>query len=113
MKEWIIKYWVGVLFGLITTAGTVMFRKLNRNMNAKFREQEAIKLGVQALLRDRIVQSYNYYMEKRYCPIYAMENIEEMYTQYHALGGNGTITGLVEKLKCLPTEINKKEEKQC
>jgi hypothetical protein len=110
MKEWIIKYWIGVLFGLITTVGTVVYRKLSHNMNTKFREQEAIKSGIQALLRDRIIQSYNYYMEKEYCPIYARENIDEMYTQYHALGGNGTITELVKKLKNLPTEIKIKEE---
>jgi hypothetical protein len=67
-------------------------------------EQEAIKLGIQALLRDRIIQSYNHYMDKGICPIYALENINALYTQYHALGGNGTITEIVKKLKNLPTE---------
>lgn len=39
-----------------------------------------------------------------------MENVEAMYKQYHALGGNGTITELVERLKEMPTEPRKEEE---
>ena len=60
--------------------------------------------GVQALLRDRIIQAYNHYTDKGYCPIYGLENVESMYRQYHALGGNGAITELVDRLKELPTE---------
>jgi UDP-glucose 6-dehydrogenase len=112
MKEWVLKYWVGVLFGFLTGSIIAVYKKLSGNMTAKFREQEAVKLGVQALLRDRIVQSYNYYMEKEHCPIYAMDNINALYIQYHALGGNGTITELVERLREMPTEkkIKIKEE---
>jgi hypothetical protein len=107
MKEWILKYWVGVLFGLVTAGLAAVYKKLTHNMTVKFKEQEAIKLGVQALLRDRIVQSYNHYQEKEYCPIYALENVTALYTQYHALGGNGTVTELVERLKDMPTEKRK------
>lgn len=99
MTEWVLKYWVQALFGLILTGIITGYKKLTRNMACKFKEQDAIKLGVQALLRDRIVQCYSHYQEKGYCPIYAMDNIEALYTQYHALGGNGTVTELVERLK--------------
>ena len=44
-------------------------------------------------------------MAKEYIPIYAMENIGEMYKAYHRLGGNGTITKLVEELKKLPSYV--------
>lgn len=103
MPEWITKYWIQWLFGILTAGIAAVYRKIT----TKSREQEAIKLGVQALLRDRIVQSYNHYTEKGYCPIYAMENVEELYEQYHALGGNGTVTELVERLKDMPTEKRK------
>ena len=72
-------------------------------------EQDAVKLGIQALLRDRIIQTYNHYSAKGYCPIYGLENAESMYLQYHALGGNGAITKLLEALRELPTES--KEDK--
>lgn len=106
MAEWILRYWIEALFGIITACLAVGYKKLC----SKIKEQDCIKLGVQALLRDRIVQSYNHYMEKRYCPIYALENVIALYVQYHALGGNGAVTELVEKLKDLPTETKKNKE---
>jgi len=36
-------------------------------------------------------------------PIYARENIEQLYAQYTNLGGNGTITELMNKLRAMPT----------
>lgn len=44
------------------------------------------------------------YEEKRYCPISARENLEDMYEAYKALGGNGTVTALMNQLRMLPTE---------
>ena len=100
MKEFILKYWVEALFGVIATALSVCYRKLL----SRVKKQDTVGMGVQALLRDRIIQAYNHYMNKGYCPIYGLENVEEMYKQYHALGGNGTITELVERVKDLPTD---------
>lgn len=64
----------------------------------------AVEKGVQSLLRDRIIQAYNHYVEKGYIPIYGMENVLNMYEAYHGLDGNGTITELVHDLKDLPHE---------
>ena len=61
------------------------------------------------LLRDRIIQAYNHYTEKGYCPIYSRENIEKMYTEYNHLGGNGTVTELVDRIRELPTERKEEE----
>lgn len=66
--------------------------------------QKALELGVQALLRDRMLHCYNKYMEVGHAPIYAKENFENMYLQYHELGGNGVITHLHEEFMGLPTE---------
>ena len=63
----------------------------------------ALQMGVRALLRDRLYQAHDYYMEQGYYPIHARENVEAMYTQYKALGGNGTVTNLVHELDSLPT----------
>lgn len=69
-----------------------------------YRSSRALKMGVQALLRDRIIQAYNHYRDKGEYPIYARQNVESLYKQYHALGGNGVVTGLVRTLDDLPTE---------
>lgn len=107
MREWVIKYWVEVLFGLITTGLIAGYKRLYSKISEKTKEQDAIKLGIQALLRDRIIQSYNHYQDKGFCPIYALENVNALYKQYHALGGNGTVTELVERLKDMPSERRK------
>lgn len=63
---------------------------------------EAVCLGVQALLRDRLIETYNHYLEKGYAPIYAKENFENMWVQYHNLGANGVMDEIHEKFKDLP-----------
>lgn len=55
-------------------------------LRAKKRENDALKEGVQALLRDRIIQAYNHYSDKGWIPIYAMESIEACYKSYEELG---------------------------
>lgn len=63
-----------------------------------------VENGVKCLLRDRIIERYNKYMGQKFIPIYGMENVEDMYDAYHDLGGNGTITKLVDELKKLPSK---------
>lgn len=70
---------------------------------AKKRENDALRAGVQALLRDRIIQAYNHYVcEKGWVPIYAKESIDACYKSYEALGDNGVIDSLMEHLNELP-----------
>lgn len=70
---------------------------------AKKRENDALRAGVQALLRDRIIQAYNHYVcEKEWIPIYAKESIDACYKSYEALGDNGVIDSLMEQLNELP-----------
>jgi hypothetical protein len=95
MIEFIAQYWVGVLFGFIIS----ILSGIGISIKLIFRQFKAIKLGMQAMLRDGIINQYNKYIERDYIPIYALENVTAMYEQYHALGGNGTITQLYVELK--------------
>lgn len=92
MADLIIKYYVQVVLAMSVTVITAVTLAVYSLFN-----------GVRALLRNEIIGSYNHYMNKEYIPIYALENISEMYRAYHRLGGNGTITKLVEELKKLPS----------
>lgn len=102
--DFIWQYWLETVFGFVTIGLGAGYKRLNNRIKESNRKQEATNGGVQALLRDRIIQVYNHYHVKGFCPIYAMENVEALYKQYRALGGNGTVTELVEKLRKLPTE---------
>lgn len=69
----------------------------------KKKENDALKAGLQALLRDRIIQAYNHYVQdKGWIPIYAKESINACYRSYEALGENGVINDLMKQLNELP-----------
>lgn len=72
------------------------------------KDTEAVKLGLQALLRSQMISDYNKYSEKGFAPVYARDNFENCWKQYHSLGANGVIDDLHEKFLDLPTEAPNK-----
>ena len=87
-------------------------RRKIKDLERKIKEQEAVRQGLQALLRNEIIKQYNEWTDKNYCPIYARDNVKNMYNQYHGLGQNGVIDDLVERIMELPTEREGKLWKQ-
>ena len=69
-----------------------------------FVQIKAIKLGLQSLLRSQLLSDWNKWSEKGYAPIYARENFQNCWKQYHALGANGVMDDIHEKFFGLPTE---------
>jgi hypothetical protein len=62
----------------------------------------AVKRGVQALLRDRLIQGYKYYRNQGWADEDDRANLENVYVQYHALGANGVMDNLRQKFLDLP-----------
>ena len=71
---------------------------------------KGVRLGVQALLRAQMISDYNKWEDRGYAPIYARQNFENCWKQYHALGANGVMDDLHAKFLALPTEPTNKEE---
>ena len=67
-------------------------------------QTDALKLGVQALLRAQMINDYNMCMEKGYAPIYVRDNFNNVYEQYENLGKNGVMEDLKNKFFALPTQ---------
>lgn len=65
----------------------------------------AIELGVQALLRNEIIRRYREFETKGEISILDQENLDEMFTQYKNLGGNGTVKKMMNDLYELKTKI--------
>ena len=86
--------------GLLITILTAVWRKIKQNE----KKTESVQLGVQALLRDRLYSTYLKYAEKGYAPLYARENFDNMYKQYHVLGANGVMDDIYHKFMALPLE---------
>lgn len=61
-----------------------------------------MRKGIQALLRAQLISDWNKYSELGYAPIYARENFENVYTQYHNLGANGVMDDIRNKFLALP-----------
>lgn len=104
LKAFIVKYWLETLFGLIIAGIGAAYKFLSRKVQKQNCDQEALRHGTLALLRSEIIKNYDNYISRQWIPIYGMENVLELYDAYHALGGNGTITKLVDELRELPSK---------
>ena len=96
MADFIIKYWVECLLGLISSGLVFSFKHLTTRLKKVKQDNEVIRLGMKALLRNEIISTYNHYEVKEYLPIYARESLSDLHKQYKALGGNGAIDSLIE-----------------
>ena len=85
---------LGGIVGFIST-------KLKRNK----KKDIAIEQGVQALLRNEIIRRYREFESKGEISILDQENLDEMFTQYQNLGGNGTVKKMMNDLYELKTKI--------
>ena len=106
MLDFIFQYWLECVFGLIIALVGAGYRGLRKDLKRKTMEEEALKKGMVAILRQSLYDSYNKWSEKGYCPINALEVCRKIYEQYHALGGNDIGTELYERLKDLPPCID-------
>ncbi len=80
--------------GMLT--GLVGFIRVQMSQN------RAMKLAVQAILRDRLLQGYKHYLEKGWADLDDRGNLENVWKQYHALGGNGDMNDLRNTFRHLP-----------
>lgn len=102
-------YQILCLIGIpsLTTIVGWIYKRLKEND----KETGAVKLGIQALLRSQMISDYNQWNEKGYAPIYARENFENCWQQYHSLGVNGVMDDIHEKFIDLPTNPPKNNDK--
>ena len=75
-------------------------------IRAKSEEMElqnrAIMMGLQAILRDRLLQGYRYYAGKGWADYEDRANLENLWAQYHALGANGIMDEYRKRFLALP-----------
>lgn len=104
MKEFIIKYWLEVGFTIIVAILSGGYKVLSKRVQQQLKDQKSLCNGTKALLRNEIIRSYDKYTDQGWIPLYGLENVLEMYSSYHCLNGNGSITKLVGELKQLPAK---------
>ncbi len=101
---------IATLFGILSAgilgmSGMVLRHILKKQQEADTCQRELeekrciMERGIQALLRDRLVASYCHYRERGTITAHGLQNMELLYKEYTALGGNGFVTGLMEKIR--------------
>ena len=103
LTEIILENWIEWLMLGVFSAVSLWHRKVMKAISDDKAKGKAVAQGVEALLRDRIIDCYNKYEKKGICPIYAKENVKRLYAPYHELGGNDVATELVEQLLEMPS----------
>lgn len=114
MEEFIIKYWLEVLFGVITGIIGLGYKKLKKKQeeqDKKHKEQErknqAIERGVQALLRNELIRRFREYKTKGEMSMLDKENMDHMFTEYFNLGGNGLMKEVHSEFLEIPIKVVK------
>ena len=102
--DYILSHWIEWIFAFVTAMATIGYKNVTWKLQEEREQNKAIAEGVQSLLRENIVDNYNKYQEKGFCPIYAKESIKKVYQAYHNLGGNDVATSLYRKLLDMPEE---------
>ena len=77
-------------------------KKQNEQLEA---QNKATMLGVQALLRDRLLQAFKHYISQGYADYTDRQNVQNMYVQYEALGPNSVMSDLYEQFSNLPMQL--------
>jgi hypothetical protein len=101
----------GIISGLV---GVLIAVFLKRPLEKRVKDSEtasarveaqntATMLGVQALLRDRLLQAFNHYLARGWITAGERDNIENMYTQYEKLGPNNVIHDIYDQVRALPS----------
>ena len=69
------------------------------------RHVRSMRSGLQALLRAQMIAEFNKWEERGYAPIYARENFENCWKEYHSLGANGVMDNIRERFRRKDTSI--------
>ena len=95
---------VGVLIAVFLKRPLEKRVKESEDANARVEAQnKATMLGVQALLRDRLLQAFNHYLARGWISAGDRDNVENMYTQYETLGPNNVISDIYNQVRALPS----------
>lgn len=101
----------GIVSGLVGVLITVFLKrplekrvKENEDASARVEAQnKATMLGVQALLRDRLLQAFSHYLSRGWIGASERDNVDNMYTQYESLGENNVISDIYNQVRALPS----------
>ena len=110
MPEWITKYWVEWVFGLLIAALTWIVKRISSRLKKFQQENEALRNGIKSLLKVNIEKECERCIRDGWCGSVKRGTITDMFTSYTALGGNDGTKSMVEQTLGLPAVEPEKGE---
>lgn len=104
--KWVIPFVLSTAASAAIGYGRAMKKRSEKREDEQKKLMEALKNGVQCLLRAEIIRANDKYTAQGYCPIYAKEALRVAYAAYHALDGNDVATKLFNDCMKLPENPN-------
>jgi hypothetical protein len=99
MWEFVVKYWLEFVFGIIVAGLSAGYARLTKRLKAERAKNQAIENGLRDILRIQILDSYEKCVSAgNVITVSRKDAIDSAYNSYHALGGNGTITQVHEEI---------------
>ena len=99
MENFISNEWLTIITLAIQAGSLKAAYKLYKNFTQKENNRDS---AIRGLLRVEIINICHRAEKDGVLPIWALENLTDMYNTYKALGGNGAIGGLYNKTIRLP-----------
>jgi len=100
--DFVVKYWVEFIFGIIAAGLIAGYKRLAGRVQHDKETEKAIADGMKYLLMFKLREEGEKYLTDGKCSTEHKHEFEKVYNAYHALGGNGTITALKDKVLQLP-----------
>lgn len=100
INEIILKVVLTIVSCIVTGSFGFLVGKIKSYKQRDNTQEEALK----CLLRSSITSKYYVYSELKTIPLYEKENLNYMYEQYKAMGGNSYINEIMEEINKLPTK---------
>jgi hypothetical protein len=98
----ILPYILNIISALILALATYLINKIRKDRKRECDSQRNVVSGIQAMLRDRIIQKCEYYIQKGFCSSDDKTVLEKMFKPYTALGGNDVAKKIYEHAMELP-----------
>ena len=100
MLDFIIKYWIQILFGIIISLFTYLYKQI---LNYK-KKIDKTNEGIVVLLKIKIIERYDICRNKEKITIEEKEVVLDLYNVYKNFECCDVIKDLIEKIKAFPIE---------
>lgn len=90
-----------IVITIITVSLPVILGYIVWLLKEQKKDRDANSKGTMLLLRAKLIEYHKEWTERGYITTHGIQNFLEMYSAYHALGGNGMVTHLKEEVEKL------------